>query len=133
MTSEKAQFDAVRELLQADPPSGKLAVYSLDEIKQLGTNLPAYYAELYVTERVTEGHRMGGLSGKTAWRVQARVMAKLAANAQEARKRIHARLREAVVTVDGVESTPLMPAVGDDPIAPDNGWFSGLSEYSYYL
>lgn len=130
--SEKAHFDAVQTLLNGFPDSGSARAQSLDDIKRLGTGLPAAYSELYVTERLAEGHRYGGLSDKTAWRVQVRAVAKSAENAQEIRRRVHARLREAVVTVGGVESTPMLLTVPDDPIAEDKGWYSGLSEYGYY-
>lgn len=132
MRNEKAHFDAIQTLLNAGPATESASAKSLDEIKQLGTALPAQYSELYVTERLSEGHRYGGITDKQAWRVQARAVAKSAVNAQEIRKRLHARLREAVITVAGVESTPFLLAVTDDPIAEDNGWFTGLTEYSYY-
>jgi len=119
-------------LLNSGGSAATAQAYSLDELKAMGTSLPAWYCELYVTERPAEHHRGGRLSDARAWRVQVRAVAQSENNAEEARRRARAKLTEAVITVGGVESTPLWPSVGDDPIAPDSGWYSGLSEFTYY-
>lgn len=129
MSSEKAQEAAVIALLDA----AKANPRTLDQLAGVAdSSLPAYYCEVYVTERPVEGHRYGGASDKRAWRVQVRAVARSASNAKQVRAYAHAALFDKTVTVGGVESTPMTHPVGDDPIAPDDGWFSGLSEYGYY-
>lgn len=126
--SEKAHTTAVLALLNAAAANA----YTIDELDAMGS-LPPQYAEVYVTNRsVDAGRRVSGRSGSTdGWRVQVRAVANRFGNAQEIRRRVHAALKNARVTVDGRTSSPMWQSVSDDPIASDDGWFSGMSEYEY--
>lgn len=96
--------------------------------------LPAHYTEVFITERVTspEYRRMGGMECRS-WRVQTRAVAKLEDNAETERAKAAAALEEQFLTVGGVESSAIVRGATDDPIAPDDGWFSGLSEWLFNL
>ena len=128
LVTEAAHFAAVKALLTDSRP------YSADELDAL-SSLPDWFTQLYVTERFTgsESDRLAGISDLTAWRVTTRVVARSEHNARAVRDRNTAALLEAVVVVDGRESTPMRRGATDDPIGPDEGYFSGLSEFTYYL
>jgi hypothetical protein len=93
--------------------------------------LPAHYTEIFLSERVTESRRVGGI-GSRAWRLQTRAVAKSEDNAETERAKAAAALEEQFITVGGIESSALARGSTDDPIAPDDGWFSGLSEWLFY-
>lgn len=92
--------------------------------------LPAHYTEVYISERVTnpEYRRVGGIECRS-WRVQTRAVAKLEDNAETERAKAAAALEERFLTVGDVESSAITRGSTDNPIAPDDGWFSGLSEW----
>jgi len=92
--------------------------------------LPAKYTEVLVTERISEYRRLGGL-GCRSWRLQTRAVAQIEDNAETERAKAAAALEEQFFTVGGVESSAIVRGATDDPIAPDEGWFSGLSEWNY--
>lgn len=122
-----------RTAVMATLTAGGAHPYTLGQLANLtATALPPYYCEVYVTERVAEGGRFGGISNLRAWRVQIRAVAKSEDNAEVERTKAAAALEDKTVTVDGTDSTPLLRGATDDPIAPDDGWFSGLSEFTYY-
>ncbi|WP_292605968.1 hypothetical protein [Nocardioides sp. REDSEA-S30_B4] len=124
--SEEAHLDEVKSLLTAAGASP----HTLGELAAL-TALPAYYTEVMVMRRETGAPRRGGAASQvTGWRVLTRAVAKDYINALEMRRRTFAALHEAALTVDG-ESFFVEHAVTDDPIGPDDGWFSGTSEFTY--
>ena len=103
--------------------------YSLGELKKLAT-LPTSYNEVTVMERVPDGpDRRGSLSEVQQWRVLIRSVAQVYDNAQEMRNRARV-LHGASLEVAGEMFHPRRSAT-DDPIAPDSGWWSGTSEYTY--
>lgn len=94
--------------------------------------LPERYVEVWVMEKPAEEQRGGGVrSGPRVFRVLTRVVAEDYGDALEYRRRVTAALEDAVVTVLGAETTPIWRAVADDPIADDDHWWSGVSEWSY--
>ena len=97
---------------------------------QAAGTLPAFYTEVFVTERISEYRRIGGI-GCRSWRVQTRAVAQLEDNAEQERAKTVTALEEKFFTVGGVESSAITRGATDDPIAPDDGWFSGLSEWTY--
>lgn len=112
-------------------PENNAHAYTLGGLKKLA-QLPALYTEVVVTQRFVEGGRFGGRSSSTrGWRVQTRVVAQSEVNAQRLRAKGEAALLDRRVTVDGLVSTQIKRAISDDPIAPDDGWYSGLSEWHY--
>lgn len=92
--------------------------------------LPAHYTEVYISERVTDPrHRYVGGIGSRAYRIQTRAVAKIEDNAETERAKAAAALEERFLTVGGTESSAITRGSTDNPIAPDDGWFSGLSEW----
>ena len=123
--SEKAHLDAVIALLTA----ADAAPMTLQQITD-ATTLPTSYTEVQVMQRLGSGPRRSGAPSEvTQWRILTRAVAQRYANAQEMRKRAGA-LHEAKLTVDG-ETFFIERSVTDDPIAPDDGWYSGVSEFAY--
>lgn len=103
-----------------------------DELEDEKGSLPAQYCEVYVTERVAESRRYGGRDGMRAWRVQFRAVGRLEFNAQQVRTWIRDAFEDQAITVGGVATTAFVRGATEDPIRPDDGWFSGLSEFVYY-
>lgn len=126
MTTEVEQTAAVKALLsaaQANP-------FTLQELADM-TNKPSHYCEVMVTERVTEFSRYGGRSDVRSWRAQVRSVARYEDNAKTNRSRVGGALEDRTVTVGGIESTPMRRGASDDPVRPDDGWWSALSEFNY--
>ena len=92
--------------------------------------LPSKYTEVFVTERAIPAARHGGIESR-GWRVQTRAVAKLENNAEIERAKARDALEEQFSTVGAVQSSAIVRGATDDPIAPDDGWFSGLSEWVY--
>ena len=125
MSTEKEHLAAVVAFLGGSARGA----YSLGDLKKLAT-LPTSYNEVMVMERVPDGpDRRGSLSEVKQWRILIRSVAQVYANAQEMRARASV-LHGAALTVEGETFYPRRSAT-DDPIAPDSGWWSGTSEYTY--
>ncbi|MDR7253709.1 hypothetical protein J2X46_002699 [Nocardioides sp. BE266] len=125
MSSEKEHLAAVLALMGGSARGA----YSLGDLKALGT-LPSSYNEVHVVERNPEGSdRVGSLSGVQQWRVLIRSVAQIYGNAQEMRRRA-GELHGAQLTVASENFYPRRSTT-DDPIAPDSGWWSGTSEFTY--
>lgn len=125
MSTEKENLAAVVALLGGS----SRGAYSLGDLKKLAT-LPTSYNEVMVMERVPEGpDRRGSLSEVKQWRILIRSVAAAYANAQEMRSRASA-LHGASLEVASETFYPRRSAT-DDPIAPDDGWWSGTSEFTY--
>ena len=125
--SEKEHLAAVKAALTA---VGAVPL-TLSDIKGLGTALPAYYTEVHVTERLGTGPRRSGAPSQSSqWRILTRAVAQTYSNAQNARRLAAEALHEAKLTVDG-ETYFVERALSDDPIVPDEGWYSGTSEFAY--
>jgi ribosomal protein L7/L12 len=127
--SEKAHLDAVLAAMTAvDAKPYTLA--QLNDLKT-STGLPAYYNEVTVSQRLGTGpRRHGAPSESTQWRILTRAVGQKYANAQEMRRRAAVALHEAKLTV-GSETYFVERALSDDPIVPDEGWYSGTSEFAY--
>lgn len=123
MSTEKEHLAAVVAFLGGSARGA----YSLGDLKKLAT-LPTSYNEVMVMERIGDGPgRRGSLSEVQQWRVLIRSVAQVYANAQEMRARASA-LHGATLTV-GVETFHPRRSATDDPIGPDDGWWSGTSEF----
>lgn len=55
-----------------------------------------------------------------------------ASNARNSLEKARAALEGVVITVDGVKSTPIRFGDGR-PVAPDDGWLSGVNTYQFAL
>lgn len=125
MADEKTHLAAVKALF---PASAK--AYTLQEIKDLGADPPESYNEVTVSQRIGPGPRRNGAPSQiTGWRVLVRSVAQIYDNAQEMRRQASV-LHEAKVTVAG-EDFYIERSATDDPIAEDDGWWSGASEFTY--
>ncbi|GAB3776771.1 hypothetical protein FB382_004394 [Nocardioides ginsengisegetis] len=93
--------------------------------------LPKFYTEVTVTRRFNgDGARSGGGSGVRLVRITTRAVAETEANAREMRRRTSDGLEGSSLSVVGFDSTPVEFET-EDPIAPDDGWFSGLTTWTY--
>ena len=125
MSTEKEHLAAVVAFLGGSARGA----YSLGDLKKLAT-LPTSYNEVMVMERFPDGpDRRGSLSDVQQWRILIRSVAQVYGNAQEMRARASA-LHGASFTVAGETFHPRRSAT-DDPIAPDDGWWSGTSEFTH--
>lgn len=105
--------------------------YEADDVKKLAT-LPSYYTEVYVTARVDENGRVGGLGGITGARVVTRAVAKSQHNAETERTKVAVALLGSMFVVDGETFGPIRREVGDEPIGDEgDGWWSGTSSWIY--
>lgn len=111
--------------------AGGARPYTIDDIKALNPR-PSGYTEVRVMERAPDGPRRAGAATTVRrWVVLTRAVGKTYDNAQELRERARAALHEVTLTVNGepmfVEKDP---SVTDEPIGEDDGWFSGVSEFT---
>lgn len=127
LVSEATQLAAVLAALN----DADAAAYDLDAIKE-AANRPAYYTEVTVTARYGAEPRNTGSTGRRGWRITTRVVGDYASNAQEIRKRVDTGLRYVRLTVDGATTTPIQ-FESEDPIGEDDGWFSGLTTWTYAI
>ena len=125
MTSEKEVLDAALLALAAANASG----YSLAQLAGL-TAKPTSYNEVMVAQKYPDApRRTGGASGTTQWRILTRAVADKYTNAQEMRRRAALALEDQKLTVSG-QVVFVERALSDDPISADDGWWSGMSEFS---
>lgn len=97
---------------------------------QAAGTLPAFYTEVFLSQRAVPATRIGGIESR-GWRAQTRAVAKTENNAETERAKAAAALEEKSFTVGSVESSAIVRGSTDNPIAPDDGWYSGLSEWIY--
>ena len=105
------------------------APYDLDEIP---STLPTYYTEVTVTRRFGGVQRNSAQTGTQSYRITTRAVAKTVSNAREMRKRTQAALNEARLTIGGRTSTPIQFET-EDVIGPDDGYYSGLTAWTYVI
>lgn len=108
------------------------AAFSLGQLKSM-TTLPAAYNEVHVFSLLPTALRADGVSSTERYAVLIRSVAREYVNAQRMRQFAKQALLYKTVTVNGVESGGLAPALGDEPIGPDDGWFSGTTELAYAI
>lgn len=131
MSTEKEHLAAVLALM-GGPAQKAYSLGQLDTLK--ATGLPSSYNEVHVMERLGSGPRRTSLPSQTQqWRILVRSVGGAGAtgfaNAQEMRNRASA-LHESPLTVAS-QTYYIERALSDDPIAPDDGWWSGVSEFHY--
>jgi hypothetical protein len=124
MPNEQAHSDAVVALLNTLGASA----YDLGDVPKTTASL---YTEVTVTRRFGGEQRGSGEREGQLFRITARQVAKVYQNAQNLRAK-SAGLEGATLTVGGETTTPIEFETAD-PIAPDDGWFSGLETYTYRI
>lgn len=128
MTSTEEQHaTAIKAALTAQ----QAAPYDLDDLKAL-TSPPSQYVEVTVSRRYGGEERATGSTGRIGWRISTRAVATTISNAREMRKRAVTALLYARLTVDGDKTTPIQ-FEGEEPIGDDDGWYSGLSTWTYAI
>lgn len=128
MSTEKEHLTAVLALMGGSA-QGAYSLGGLAKIRATGS-LPPAYNEVHVMERLSDGPRRTALPSQTQqWRVLVRSVAQSFPNAQEMRRRA-SLLHEAPLTVAG-QTYYVERSLSDDPIAPDDTWWSGTSEFTY--
>lgn len=96
------------------------------------TARPEHYNQVVLTERPESVRRVGGSGGSRSWRVLILSVGKRYGDAQNEREIARSALRDQSLTVDGVETGALSDAdIEHGPIVPDEGWFSGASEFVF--
>ena len=121
--SEELVLAAVIAKLRVDNP----ASYGLNELKTLAT-LPVAYNEVHVSELMPTAQRADGVAASNRYAIFVRSVAQRYVNAQRMREAARASLLHQFVTVGDAEGG-IDRAIPDDLISPDDGWFSGTSEY----
>jgi hypothetical protein len=109
--------------------TSNMRAYDYDEVP---ATRPDNYVEVTVSRRFGGDNRAVGSTGRVGWRITTRPVAKTVSNAREMRKRVTTALNAARVTVSGDKSTPIQ-FEGEEPIGPDDGWYSGLSTWTYAI
>lgn len=129
---EQEHLDAALALLNAGTNPATRRAFDVDELDEMRKK-PLQYTEVTVFEATPGSSRSDGETGVRRFVVLTRAVALNAQNAREMRRLDRVALDGKTVTVAGRTSTPLRKAVQDDPIGPDDGWFSGLSEWVYAI
>lgn len=132
MTSEQQNVEAILAALNTPTAAAGANAYTLGQLKAMASP-PTFYTEVVIAERVVEGGRLGGRSDIEAWRIVTRAVATVEENARLMRHKAKAALLDRPITVAGIESTPIERGSSEDPIALDETWYSGTSEWTYAL
>jgi hypothetical protein len=111
--------------------AGNAAAYDLDDLKALPAQ-PSIYTEVTVERRFGGDSSLGGTIARAGWRITTRTVAKTVSNAREMRNRARTQLVSARLTVDGKTTTPIR-FESEDPIGDDDGWYSGLTTWTYAI
>jgi len=94
--------------------------------------LPTAFVMLSVDRRFIPSGWLSGRTSATGWRVFCHHVGNTAPNARTVGNWVTAALNEARITVDGIASTPITHET-TDPVAVDDGMFSGQSTWTYAL
>ena len=124
MSTEEEQATAIIAALNA----AEANPFDYDDIDR--DNPPEQYTEVTVSRRYGGTDRNDSTTGRVGWRITTRAVATTVSNAREMRNRTVAALLYKRVTVGGELTTPIQ-FESEDPIAPDDGMFSGLCTWTY--
>lgn len=100
---------------------------TLQELKS--ATPPAHYNEVTVDDRFGGELRASVWRGTIGWRISTRAVSETEDGAYQMRAKARAGLEYALLTVGGDVSTPVM-FESADPIAEDEGHWSGLSTWT---
>lgn len=124
MTATTTEADQVAAVVAALSAANAFP-HTLGDLARLSV-LPDYYNEVTVSPVYVGSFDSAGGAVVDAWRITTRAVAKTEDNAREMRRRATAALKGN--RLGG--STPVLFESGD-PIAPDDGWFSGLTTWTF--
>ncbi len=125
---QRAHATAIRSALDA----GITPDHSYD-VDDLPAERPTRYVEVYLTRRFIPATRNGGTSGITAWRLLARTVDQTSVdNARLLQSKVATVLNEQSLTIAGGLTTPIQ-FESEEPIGPDDGWYSGATAWTYCL
>lgn len=122
MSDEATQLQAVMDALTA----ANAFPMTVDQLQRNPTGRPKRYTEVAVTSRAIGNPQRGAQDGMDGWRILTRTVALTEDDAREVRKRYTAALRYVALG----DSTPVQRE-SEDPISGDDGWFSGLTTWTY--
>jgi hypothetical protein len=105
--------------------AGSATAYDYDEIP---ATLPNRYVEVTVSRRYG-GEMRGEKPTTNLFRATTRVVAKSVSDARELRRRV-SLIEGTYLTVGGVNTTPIQFET-DEPIGPDDGYYSGLTQWTW--
>lgn len=128
MSTEEQHATAVLAALNG-ALAASMPAYDYDDVP---ATRPANYVEVTVSRRAGAPNRAPGSTGRSGWRITTRPVSTTVSNAREMRKRCVSALLYVRLTVDGDISSPIQFET-EDPIGPDDGWYSGLSVWTYAL
>lgn len=108
------------------------ASYDIDDVPGLNGNtgtLPFRYVEIGVSRRYTEPDRGDAMPSFIGYRITTRAVAKNITDARNLRRLTGLALENKALTVSGQTSTPVAFET-EDPIAPDEDRYSGLTYWT---
>lgn len=127
--NEQTHATAVLALLNAALPS-TVRAYDSDDVPD---TLPSKYVEVAVSRRFGGNLRASATTDASGWRVLTRVVDQTSvSNARLTANTVRTALEFARLSIGGKKSTPVRFETAD-PIAPDSGWWSGLTAWTYAL
>lgn len=127
--NEQTHAAAVVARLNAVLPAAVRA-YSSDDVP---ADKPSKYVEVSVTRRAGGNLRSAAVTATGGWRITTRVVDQVSvANARLTANTVRTAIEFYYLSIGGKTSTPVQFETSD-PIAPDDGWWSGLTAWTYAL
>lgn len=110
-----------------------LAPRKVYELHQVPSTRPPNYVELSLSRRFGGEFKQSGDVGTTGYRVTLRAVAQVSVMAaREDLEKCRAALEFTSLAVGGSTTTPIQFET-EDPVAADDGWFSGLMSFTYVI
>jgi hypothetical protein len=129
VTDEALHLAAVLAVMNAGLPAAVRA-YASDKVPAIPPN---EYVAVDVLRRAGSPLRATGTPSVGGWRILARfVSATSKTNARKTRQTVTQAVEGVRFTVAGKTTTPTEFETSDD-VAPDDGWWSGLTAWTYAL
>lgn len=123
-----AHYTAILAALNAGLPAAHKAYRMGDP--GIITDASAAYTEVIISRRHGGIARADSTLDSDLIRVMTRVVAKSADNAGVQQTKVRAALEYTALSIGGVTTTPIQFET-EDPIAPDDGWYSGATDWTY--
>lgn len=129
VADEQLHATAVLTVLNAALPTQTRA-YDVSEVPD---TKPPHYVEVMLSRRFGGARRASADTGTGGWRIATRVVDKESVtDARNTASKVRDALEFARLAVAGKQSTPVQ-FEGAEPIGPDDGWWSGLTTWTYVL